>query len=384
MRVLAEKTITKTRQKGVVTVMFAMAVAVVAGVLGMAVDGGHAILNKSRLQNMMDSSAMAGARVYNQTQSVAAATQAARNVFQDNLAAPGNGELQDLVGTAQLTVEFSEAAFPFNPGNGPYVRVELPEAIEIDTIFSRVLSIDSIPVSASAMAGPSPPLDVEACNTAPLMICGDPERGREANWGYDMGGTFDLSLNSQGSDSANGVGNFRLTGSDGITNPGPHQLAAYDTSCIQAGDSLNTRPGRPTGPAFTGLNTRFGIYDSPFSQADDIEFPPDQVSTAGISHSSYKERLADGPHDFASGMRLRRELAIPVGNCAGVENEDRYIDVMDFMCVFLVDPAGALDDQEIVRVEVFSNCVSRGNPGSSRGTGPIVIQLYEDASRWDS
>ena len=384
MLVLAEKMITKTRQKGVVTVMFAMAVAVVAGVLGMAVDGGHAILNKSKLQNMMDASAMAGARVYNQTQSVAAATLAARNTFQTNLSAPGNGELQDMVGTSQLSVEFSAAAFPFTSGDGPYVRVELPEALEIDTIFSRVFSIDSIPVSASAMAGPSPPLDVEACNTAPLMICGDPDQGREANWGYDIGATFDLALNGQGSSEGNGVGNFRLTTSDGISRPGPFQLAAQDTSCIRAGDSLGTRPGNSIDRAFTGLNTRFDIFNPPFSPADAIEFPPDQVTTPGITHGTYKERLADGPLDVATGTRLRREMAVPVGDCSGVGNEGQNISIMDFMCLFLVSPAGLVDTQEIIRVEVFSNCVARGNPGGARGTGPIIIQLYEDASRWDS
>ncbi|MGA1640695.1 MAG: Tad domain-containing protein, partial [Steroidobacteraceae bacterium] len=65
---------------------------IVAGLLailamaGLALDGGHLFLNKTRLQNMVDAAALAGAKSLQQNAgNTAAATAAARNIFRQNL-----------------------------------------------------------------------------------------------------------------------------------------------------------------------------------------------------------------------------------------------------------------------------------------------------------
>lgn len=50
------------RQKGAVLPLLAIGMLAILGVAGLAIDTGHAHLNKSRLQNALDAAALSGAR----------------------------------------------------------------------------------------------------------------------------------------------------------------------------------------------------------------------------------------------------------------------------------------------------------------------------------
>ena len=55
------------RQRGIVAVMVAIGLLALLAMVGLALDSGHAVLNKSRLQNTVDASALAAAKVLDST-----------------------------------------------------------------------------------------------------------------------------------------------------------------------------------------------------------------------------------------------------------------------------------------------------------------------------
>ena len=54
-------TATPRRQEGAVSVLMVFALAAIAMMAALALDGGHMMLNKTRLQNAVDAAALSGA-----------------------------------------------------------------------------------------------------------------------------------------------------------------------------------------------------------------------------------------------------------------------------------------------------------------------------------
>ena len=76
----------RRQQRGIVAALVAVALLGVLLMAGLAIDIGHLVLNKSRLQSTVDAAALAAAKVLDQTGSEAQATAAARGVFDLNAA----------------------------------------------------------------------------------------------------------------------------------------------------------------------------------------------------------------------------------------------------------------------------------------------------------
>src|SRR6476619_6048561 len=55
------------RQKGVIVVLVAIAMLMMLGIVGLALDGAHGVLNKSRLQNTVDAAALSASKTLDQT-----------------------------------------------------------------------------------------------------------------------------------------------------------------------------------------------------------------------------------------------------------------------------------------------------------------------------
>ena len=72
---------TPRQQRGIVAVLVAIGLLALLAMAGLAIDTGHLVLNKSRLQSTVDAAALAAAKVLDQTGSRAQATAAARGVF---------------------------------------------------------------------------------------------------------------------------------------------------------------------------------------------------------------------------------------------------------------------------------------------------------------
>src|SRR6266702_6067513 len=195
---------TRARQRGITLVAIAIALVAVLAVAGLAIDVGHVVVNKSRLQATVDAAALSAAKVLDTTGSTTQATTAANNVFALNAAQ--HPDLLAVYGSVGKSVEYSNTLLPFSPGTTPllYGRVTA-SGFSIAAALTQAVGINTFTIGANAVAGPSPTIGT-ACNIAPMMVCGNTAPG----FGYSVGQITALKLSS-GSDGASiGPGNYRL------------------------------------------------------------------------------------------------------------------------------------------------------------------------------
>lgn len=223
LRIQRPFTSTPRRQEGSVSVLMVIALAVMAMMAALALDGGHMMLNKTRLQNAVDAAALSGAKTLSQVGggiTGASVTQtAALNTLIQNANATGNKELATAVGGnagAFAVVEMASSVYgPFSfpgPTDAKYVRVSVASygLTEFFWNFAQSLGVvGNKAVAAIATAGPSP---TSPCDLAPLMVCGnpaqyDPDAGMF--WGFQFGDLKVLKTAS-GNQSPIGPGNFQL------------------------------------------------------------------------------------------------------------------------------------------------------------------------------
>jgi Flp pilus assembly protein TadG len=243
----------KSTQRGAVIVIVTVAVAALIMMAGLALDMGHAFLNKTRLQNTADAAALAAAKVLDQTGNTALATAEAMQAFGANAVAAGNQELGDAYasgnGMIQVTVEYSATLPPFTPGSltGPYVRVNATGFV-MPAWLVRVGGIMQKTVAATAVAGPRTLTSGSTvCNVAPMMVCGD--SAAPGMWGYTLNEPAVLKKSTPGGQSAVGPGNFQLiqlggSGADVVRN----NMAGSYSACIAGGSTIQTQTGNEAGP----------------------------------------------------------------------------------------------------------------------------------------
>ena len=273
------------RQGGAVSVLMVIALVAISMMAALALDGGHLLLNKTRLQNAVDAAALSGAKTLSQVTggiNMASTTRAAAlDTLNKNAQALGNTELSTAVAGnpgAFATVELSSSVYgPFSypgPANAKYVRVSV-SSYQLNGFFWSFVQtmgtgLGAKAVAAMATAGPS---STQPCDLAPLMVCGDPAQYNPSAgnfWGYHFGDLTVLKT-AAGNTSPIGPGNFQLLdfGSGGSTVR--DDLAGGGMECRSVGDNVQTAPGNKAGPTSQGLNTRFGIYNGPVSASD---YPP--------------------------------------------------------------------------------------------------------------
>jgi Flp pilus assembly protein TadG len=422
----------KSTQRGAVIVIVTVAVAALIMMAGLALDMGHAFLNKTRLQNTADAAALAAAKVLDQTGNTALATAEATQAFGANAVAAGNQELGDAYasgnGTIQVTVEYSATLPPFTPGSltGPYVRVNATGFV-MPAWLVRVGGIMQKTVAATAVAGPRTLTSGSTvCNVAPMMVCGD--SAAPGMWGYTLNEPAVLKKSTPGGQSAVGPGNFQLiqlggSGADVVRN----NMAGSYSACIAGGSTIQTQTGNEAGPVAQGMNTRFGEYNGPMHGAE-ATYPPDVIvdgqspalsaqlhdandpmqgydvyqGATRITHEnidqlySYQDYTADladpANYDYQPtteggiGAFERRVVAVPVGNCDGTVNGQGSVPLLGFACFFLLQPAEQQGNDSFVYGQFVEGCEVNGTPGPNpvAGNGPHIIQLYHDPVSNDS
>lgn len=427
------------RQRGAVAVLLTVAMLALLAMAGLALDGGHLLLNKTRLQNAVDAAALSGAKTLSQVMGASGAattTQAAAlNTLTLNASAPGNGELATAIagnvgGFARVELAasvYGPFSFP-GPANASYVKVTVPQ-YGLAGFFWRFLqwasggSLGDKQVAAVAVAGPSP---TSPCDIAPLMVCGDPTQYDPSNglfWGFRFG-KLEVLKTAAGNSSPIGPGNFQLirlgsnTGGADIRDA----LAGGIDKCNTVGNNVDTEPGNKIGPAIQGLNTRFGQYSGPVSPSD---YPPDLIvdyshngnnaltlnsgvtperieyqnspahSDSGgniytdsgqqlFDYNDWLKRSAEcmsgsGTGCQSNGVYERRMLKIVVGKCSGTDGGQTTVPVLGFACYFILQPA----DQKGNAAEIFGQfireCEGDNYPGATpaNSAGPQIIQLYK-------
>jgi hypothetical protein len=422
--------LTPRRQEGSVSVLMVFALAAMAMMAALALDGGHMLLNKTRLQNAVDAAALSGAKTLSQVtggiNSASTTRTAALNTLRQNANATGNSELATAVGGNAnfAVVELASSVYgPFSypgPADAKYVRVSVPSYNLTGFFwnFAQVFGSGGLgtkAVAAIATAGPSP---TSPCDLAPLLVCGDPTKynpGAGMFWGFQFG---DLQALKTGSDKSTeddiGPGNYQLldfgSGGKDISD----DMAGGGEVCHNVGDEVKTAPGNKVGPTSQGLNTRFGIYDGSISAS---KYPPDLVTKAstpaitddgttgpkydGQTVTSNKGDLTAGGNailDYndwrasvascvagtggdckSNGVFERRMLKIVVGDCTGKNTGTTLIRVLGFGCYFVVQPM----DKGGKNSEIFGQFVKEcegdnvAGPSPSTDSGPQIIQLYK-------
>ena len=430
LRIQQPFTGTPRRQEGSVSVLMVIALAVMSMLAALALDGGHMLLNKTRLQNAVDAAALSGAKTLSQVAGAANFASTTRSAALDTLLqnanAAGNNELSTAVAGnpgAFAVVELSDSVYgPFTfpgPTNAKYVRVSVSNYSLTGFFWGFVQSFGVLgdkAVAAIATAGPSP---TSPCDLAPLMVCGDatqydPDAGMF--WGFQFG-DLQVLKSAAGNSAAIGPGNFQLLdfGSGGSTVR--QDLAGGGSVCRNVGENVQTSPGNMVGPASQGLNTRFGIYNGPVSASD---YPPDLVTASSNPQITYNDSVTPAQAQYkgqpvtssdgnltaggeaimdyndwrasvaacvagagsgceSNGVFERRMLKIVVGECTGKQGGSTSIPVLGFGCYFVVQPMNGGGTEAQIFGQFVKECEGDNvsGPDPSNDSGPQIIQLYK-------
>ncbi|MDM8349823.1 pilus assembly protein TadG-related protein [Pseudomonas sp. sp1636] len=415
------------RQRGAVIVLIVIALAAMLLMSALALDGGHMLVNKTRLQNAVDAAALSGAKTLSQVMGSGNASSLTRGAALDTLTrnanAAGNGELASAIGTAGGVGAFAvvelastvEGPFAYpGPVDARFVRVRVANYSLSGFFwgFAQAFGAGNLgnkAVAAIATAGPS---QTAPCNLAPLMVCGDPDQYDPGNgmfWGYRFG-DLEVLKSAAGNAPAIGPGNFQLirlgdnTGADDIRDA----MCRGVDQCLTSGEPVETEPGNTVGPVAQGLNTRFGVYNGPVSAA---ACPPDLVtsfstprmtysepnvvhqtqlvqssdgdlytaSAALLDYNDWVESVANCPGGCeANGVFERRLLKIVVGNCDGVSGGQTSVPVLGYGCFFLVQTVSQQGSQAQIFGQFVTDCAGDSVPGPVvDDVGPKIIQLYK-------
>jgi hypothetical protein len=382
----------------------------ILAVAGLAVYASRITYNKSRLQGVIDATTLTAAKVLDQTGSDAQASAAANTVFTENLAT--FPELRRALGTgAKPVLTFSKGISPFTPQPSGtlglhYVRAEVASAGSGGGGLLGVVGVRSMPVRASAIAGPSPAVGV-ACNIVPLALCGN----RSADLGYPADRIH--AINS-GAGTVPGFYRYLRFDDTGGANAVRKNLAGGYNQCVVDGTRVPIKAGVNAGPSTQGLNTRFNQYASGLSPSD---FPPDVIqrqpspllsfqassgtirqdgaavtliSEIGYGYGAYAAATRTGPYDIqpspsGPGVFKRRVVAAPVIDCGDEIN--KTVPIIGLRCLFLLQRTEVAGSDARLFIEIAPECEAGGRPGPvPPGTpgGVYIIQLYRDPASPDS
>lgn len=413
----------RSGQRGAVLVLFVIGMIAFIALAGLALDVSHAYIDKTKLQNALDAAALSGAMSLINSGGV---TGTAKNHAEDTFAANVSGtELKDLV----PDVDFSSTLNPFTGAGAPqFVRVKLRGAntFAMTTWLAKVIGKDTIDVGASAVAGP---VAAEPCNLTPLVVCADPlDTDCEVNgihnfpgdpdddmcFGYKVwtdgdpldeqeecylktgtGGAGDTDQQTgvncgpqagdgtgTGQESDIGPGNFQLLdlskleqigGEVDCSGGGANFLRCAFCKDIHVcpGVDVPTKPGNTVGPVADGINTNFGDWGGPLSEA---ECPADDVTDPGL----YSDYLDDDGH---KGNR-RRIKSIAIGDCSTTVNGQGDVPIKTIGCFFLTKKVEHSGGQR-----VWGQFIGGGCSGTEITLEPSFAQkiiLYKDPDSNDS
>lgn len=397
--------LSRRKQQGLVLVLVTAIMMLIVGIGAFTVDINHALYNRTRLQNTVDTAALAAAVVISNGGSTSDAQTAVNGALTEMVSASGNTGMD--FSSSALSVQFSNDPGQFPDGSytsteDTFVRVSI-SGYELENFFALMFGVDK-EIAASAVAGPSAPF-VESCNLVPMAVCAGDEGGTS---GYTAGEPYMLKVASKNQTDM-GPGNFQLLDFGSGASTVRSALAGSFEGCFGIGDTVTTKPGNTVGPVGQGLNTRFGIYSGGGLSAD--EYPSDiyvkepaspatsdkwgnitfdDTSGAGGNPWGYADYLAAMPDCTgdsscridSGGARNRRMLNVPIVNCDSASGGTTSMTVEAIGCFFLLQQAPTNNgSKDGVFGEYVEDCsVSNGTFGNAPGPteGLYRIVLYKD------
>ena len=385
------------------------------GIIGLAIDTGHILVNKTRLQNALDAAALSAAITLNgaSNNSITESRNAGIATFNLFKNSQGNSELAGVTLT-DGDFSFSDKVSEFLPGNGigPFVRVS-SNALVVNNFFIQVITGDpSENVGAISTAGPMG----QNCNLVPLVICADVDPvtglmdkdcsdndgdGFRECYGYNMGEESELHTkfcapnDDACQDTALESGNFTLLRWEGDAgkNDIRNSLSGAVNSC-SVGVQLETDPGNAVGPVGQGINDRF--------DHDTVTDIYDNVTNPSATTPAYSDYLAAQATALGGAglIKNNRVVAAPVGDCNGIQQGNTTFDFatdgsgnMAAMCVLIRRPVrntGADNDPDYLKnsiyIEMMELCPALGNtdPNNPVIYGPFKIVLFKSENSKDS
>ncbi|MFA0459209.1 TadE/TadG family type IV pilus assembly protein [Vibrio breoganii] len=400
------------KQSGLVVILFTLSLVVLLGFAALAVDLSHLVLNKSRVQNGVDSAALSASVAIENGGGLSDAAKAAIETIELMASSSGNDELNissqnitpsEVSGAqgAQYQATYTDGTYidiffsndptefsnqSVNLGRDIYTRVSIDNHT-LDSFLIQIFGL-SKSVSASAVSGRSSTL-VATSNIAPIGVC-DQSGTSSSPWGYSVetryqiAGKADDSLPNGGDI---GPGNFNylsldgfgtganyegLAGAMGGNPPDENELTETAPGRYWVGRTILTKPGANNSIS-EAVNTRF----------DDTSGYPDSdnVKDEDIDYSEYLNR------DDRNGRRL---VTVPVLDCSGILNGRDDATILGFACFFITNryvKQGNAEYSKVVLGEFFTEGCTVPNGGgglSPSDTGPYKIQLYRDPVRGDA
>lgn len=159
------------KQQGLVAILVTAALLVFLAVSALAVDINHMIVNKTRLQNAVDSATLAAATILDSSKDKDAVDAEVVTALNTMAASTGNHEIDFT--TASINIDYSNdpqdftGTATFGANDDVYVRVRV-DSLDMDEFFIQLFGLDK-EVSASAVAGPSSGLDYTP--VVPIGVC---------------------------------------------------------------------------------------------------------------------------------------------------------------------------------------------------------------------
>jgi Flp pilus assembly protein TadG len=418
------------RQKGNILVMFTVSLVALISMVSLALDGGHLLLNKAKLQNLLDTAALHAAKELDEGATHSEARLAAMNIIQLNLAHSDHSELASAIDlttfasnsnqvTSQLKIEFSQRPDPFvidNNITSKYVKLTVSQ-LDLTNFLADVMGFNK-QVSASALAGPSTNL---TCfnSLVPMLVCGDKdaEPTETTMFGLPKGGLHMLKAPAQG--ETMGPGNYQLiqlgygAGANVLraTLAGEHNTGEV---CFSPGTSIPTKTGNNVGPVADGLNTRMGSWGGSVNSTDhprdtnvcqgskivlnaagnDVEAGARDKSYSYAMYKSDTSSCSNPVTGNATGNIVgqtpaqhdRRVMNIAIGDCSGTNNGSSNVSYLGSGCYFLTQSVGHTGQDSYVVGEMLEKCSAEGIPSgvAQDGSGPHTIVLYHVPGSTDS
>ncbi|MDD4905335.1 MAG: Tad domain-containing protein [Methylobacter tundripaludum] len=394
------------KQRGVVVVAVTIALPVLLLIMGLALDFGHVFVNKTRLQNALDATALSAAITINKNikNGTGPATAAGIATFDRFKAGSGNNELAGLTAN-DLVFEYSRTLNPWGSFSAAtdkfaFVRVTSANMLNVTPVLIQVTNrfTNDIPVPAIATAGPTG----QNCSLTPFVMCAMVTPSVDKNcdddtikidalgnavpgtdgindcYGYNLGQIRSLVIACNGSNSncpPNSLesGNFNLLDLDGSQGGKDIRDTLQGTTnvCLQ-GNTLNTKPGWTWGNVKKGIDARFAsdTQQDPYPLPNNYSPSPyNQYETSGLGNN-------------------RRVMAVPIGDCTGLQNGNTTIPKVGIGCTFLTETAqqGPGPAKKIMVEFTGDSCPQNGvwDPNNPVLNGPYKIVLFKSPGSGDS
>jgi len=444
IRCVLNQTKGKRHQSGNVLVLFVISLLALITLASLALDGGHLLLNKGRLQNLVDASALHAAKELDDGATRAEAEAAAIALMQVNLAHTDQGELSRAIDfaeiddstTAVLSFEYSELADPFIAVtdlniDAQFVKVSLKQ-LTLDNFLANVYDFNK-QISATALAGPSTAVTNCFTNLVPISVCGT---GTEAPFGFEHNKLYMMKIGSD-TESAIGAGNFQLIRLENNSGAADIRTAmAGEDNVVKTcfdnspnNESVPTEPGNTVGPVAQGLNTRLGKWNGPVNSdehprdenicqgqqiaIDDIEIDGlinSEALVEAFENKVYRAAwyigdnkksspfctvptldLSINPQEpnFSQGSPAapgRRVMNVVISKCDGKTNGANNLDFLGVACFFLTQEVENKGQESFVLGEFLYDCSGGGDATLAPvdTPGPYEMVLYHVPGSTDS